>query len=167
YVDHQILLLEHIPIRGYQSSMDYRLTIGLGNNARIDSLVVTWPDNRYQVFRDVPADQLMTVKYEDGKTATQVKAERHAFRPYFTSVSADSVMHIENDFNEFDRDRLLYHMQSTQGPAFAVADLNNDGRDDIFVGGSVGNPGKIYLQQSDYRFVALPDFVNDDTSADE
>ena len=59
-------------------------------------------------------------------------------------------------------------MVSTEGPAFASADLNNDGLDDFYLGGSLGHPGKIYMQKSNEKFLALetnvfaPDTLADD-----
>ena len=59
-------------------------------------------------------------------------------------------------------------MLSTQGPAFAKADINNDGMDDFFVGGSVGSTGAIYMQKADNKFVPLPSqFFQPDTTAEE
>ena len=48
-------------------------------------------------------------------------------------------VHKENLYVDFNRDRLLSEMLSTQGPEIIVADINNNGNEDIFVGGYKGN----------------------------
>jgi hypothetical protein len=48
---------------------------------------------------------------------------------------------------------LLPYSLSSHGPALAVADVNGDRRDDVFIGGSGGVPGKLFVQQKEGRFV--------------
>jgi hypothetical protein len=54
--------------------------------------------------------------------------------------------HKENDFVDFDRDHITYHMLSTEGPRMTKGDVNGDGRDDLFVGGAKDHPGALYVQ---------------------
>jgi enediyne biosynthesis protein E4 len=165
YVDSSILAFDNMPIRGFQSSMDYKVIMGLGKLAEVDSLVISWPDQKIQVLKNVKANQVLTIQNNDAKKiAKPVEKER----PYLVKVVTDSIAHEENLFNDFDRDRLQYHMLSTQGPAFAKADINNDGMDDFFIGGSVGNPGAIYLQKHGDKFAALPgNFLLADSTAED
>jgi len=168
YTNGQILYGENMPIRGFQSSMDYKMIVGIGNNSVIDSLSVTWPDDKQETLKDVKADQHLVLDYANAKSARQKK---ETVRPIFKEANANEIIHEENQFNEFDRDRLLYHMISTEGPAFASADLNNDGLDDFYLGGSLGNAGKILIQKSNEKFLALetnvfaPDTLADDVDA--
>jgi enediyne biosynthesis protein E4 len=168
YANGQILYGENMPIRGFQSSMDYKMIVGIGNNTIIDSLSVTWPDDKQEMLKDVKADQHLILDYAN---ATRGQQQKKTVRPIFKEANASQIIHQENQFNEFDRDRLLYHMVSTEGPAFASADLNNDGLDDFYLGGSLGNPGKIYIQKSNEKFLALetnvfaPDTLADDVDA--
>lgn len=160
-----VLLYDHMPIRGFQSSMDYKIIMGVGQLSSIDSLVVRWPDMSAEILKDVPVNQLLTVSNANAKP---VRQNQVSLKPMFTSVKTDSVKHIENAFNDFDHDRLRYHMLSTQGPAFAKADLNNDGLDDIFIGGSVGYPSALYIQLpgSKFRLVQSDTFLPDAESED-
>lgn len=151
--DGQILYAENMPIRGFQSSMDYKMIIGTGLHTSIDSLIVTWPDEKKEILRNVRTDQHITFDYAKAKVSGKNNAK--AVQALFQEVPGNEIFHEENQFNEFDRDRLLYHMVSTEGPAFASADLNNDGLDDFYIGGSAGNPGSIYLQQPGEKFTRI------------
>lgn len=145
YVAGQVVAADHMPIRGFQSSMDYKLILGMGNNTVVDSLLVTWPDDNVEWRRTVSTDQV--VAFDHAGSSTPISRKSQDASPLLKEVSAGVALHIENDYNDFDRDRLSYHMLSTQGPAFAQADINNDGEEDFFLGGSVGNPGKLYLSR--------------------
>ena len=165
YIDSGVLTFDNMPIRGFQSSMDYKVILGLGSLTEVDSVVISWPNQKSQILKNVKANQIITVRNEDAKEA--VKALQKS-EPYLKRITTDSIAHKENIYNDFDRDRLQYHMLSTQGPAFAKADINNDGMDDFFVGGSVGSTGAIYMQKGDNKFVALPSqFFQPDTTAEE
>ena len=48
---------------------------------------------------------------------------------------------------------LLPYQPSRQGPPLAVADVNGDGWDDVFVGGTADMPGRLFLQKQDGSFV--------------
>ena len=154
YVDHEILYYENMPIRGFESSMDYKMTIGLGTRLAVDSICVTWPDDKTEVMRNVKANQSLLMDHLHATKPLPPKpVKKH--QPLLVELSDTTIAHKENEFNDFDRDRLIYQMLSTQGPAFAVADLNQDGLDDFYVGGSIGNPGSIYLQSTGNKFTRL------------
>ncbi|HYG20576.1 MAG TPA: VCBS repeat-containing protein [Ohtaekwangia sp.] len=160
------LRFDQMPMRGFQSSMDYKMLIGLGQHESIDSLVVLWPDNTMQVLKNVAANQELVL---DHTAATETwKPVKKKGNPVLTAINTTEIRHRENSFNDFDRDRLLYHMLSTQGPAFAKTDLNRDGRDDFFIGGSVGTPGAIYVQQPGNAFkkITMPLFDTDSLAED-
>jgi len=144
FVKGQVIMAEHMPIRGFQSSMDYKVILGLGNNTIIDSLEIMWPDNSTEFQYSVQADQVILATHANAKGSAG-KLERPS--PLLVKINGSEIIHRENDFNDFDRDRLQYSMLSTQGPAFAKADLNDDGLDDFFLGGSVGQPGRIFIQK--------------------
>ncbi|HKZ36973.1 MAG TPA: FG-GAP-like repeat-containing protein, partial [Chryseolinea sp.] len=160
------LYAEHMPMRGFQSSMDYKMILGTGQHVTIDSISVTWPDGKKEILQNVKADQEIIFDY---KNATVVKEKKiKPIKPVFKEVTNEAIVHKENLFNEFDRDRLLYHMVSTEGPAFAVADLNMDGLDDFYLGGSLGNAGGIYIQRANEQFAKLPTALFErDTLADD
>lgn len=156
FIGKEIISLEHMPIRGFQSSMDYKMIVGLGSQPAVDSLIITWADNKTQVFYNVRADQELLLDYANAQHVDHSRPPRK--ETLLIQADPVDIVHKENQFNEFDRDRLLYHMLSTQGPAFAKADLNRDGRDDFYLGGSSQNPGSIYLQGQGGTFTQLENF---------
>ena len=157
-------MLEQMPTRGFQSSVDPRLHFGLGATARIDSLIVTWPDRRVQVLTDVPVDQRPTLSQRDAqRVATQTtKGSPTLFEDVTTSVDA-AVPHVENTVLDYNREPLIPHVLSTEGPALATGDANGDGLEDIYVGGGKWQSGQLLLQRPNGTFApsAQPAFVAD------
>jgi len=167
YTRGEVLYYENMPIRGFQSSMDYTMVIGTGDRSAVDSLVVVWPDDKVEILTDVKSPQQLVIDHANAK-AVKPKASKSVPALFAEVSNAETIAHVENDFNEFDRDRLLYHMLSTEGPAFAKADVNNDHLDDFFLGGSEGHAGSLYLQQPSGKFTKLqPELFEADSLADD
>ncbi|WP_299534510.1 VCBS repeat-containing protein [Ulvibacterium sp.] len=140
------LTQEMIPTRGYQSSMGYYLTFGLGE-AAIDSLTVFWPDNRVQTIQNIAPNQALTLFQKEAQT--QSEQSKSTKSTHFVDVGADSILsfvHRENNFIDFKREQLLPHKLSTQGPKMAKADVNGDGLEDVFIGGAKGSSGQLFVQ---------------------
>ncbi|MBL3658173.1 VCBS repeat-containing protein [Fulvivirga sediminis] len=136
--------------RGYQSSVEPILYFGLGENTKIDSLLVVWPNGKYELKKQVAVDQSLTFNYNE---ANHVYEKPALDKPLFTKTDEALLpKHKENTFNDFDVQVLLPHKMSNFGPALCVADVNKDGLDDYFVGTATGSNGAIYLQQPDGSF---------------
>ncbi|MBN9381969.1 MAG: VCBS repeat-containing protein [Chitinophagaceae bacterium] len=144
---------EAFPVRGFQSSVDPVLNFGLGDHNLVDSILIIWPDDRYQVLRQVKADQALQIRVKDasGKWAYEMGG-----RAAPLLHAAAGPVHTENDYNDFDRQPLMLNYLSRSGPCMATADVNKDGREDVFIGGSKGHPGHLYLQSADGRLQLSP-----------
>ncbi|WP_421898662.1 VCBS repeat-containing protein [Marinoscillum sp.] len=129
--------------RGFQSSVEKWVHFGIGTNASVDSLIVRWPDNRRNVVTTIPANAEVTVRHSES-VPDIVRPVMGS--PYFTQVASPEYRHTETDFNDFKSQPLLQHGFSEQGPCLAVADVNNDGYEDFFVGGAYGSSGAVFVQ---------------------
>ncbi len=148
--------LEQSPTRGFQSSVDQRLHFGLGRDSVIDSLIVIWPDHRYQVLTNVSGNRRLILTQAEARGRWDYT--RGVIGSAVFSDITDSVRtgyaHVENDFDDMDREPLMPHLLSAEGPALAAGDVNGDGLDDLYVGGAKWQPGRLLLQQATGAFIA-------------
>jgi hypothetical protein len=160
------------PTRGFQSSSDYVLTFGIGERDTVRSITVEWPDGRVSALANVAANQRVIVKQSESMAAKPASRSRDSGPRRLLTDVTDSTpidfVHHENAFVDFDREPLMPKLVSTEGPFMAVADVNGDGLDDIFIGGAKNQPGKLLIQQRDGRFVSSSEkeFANDSISED-
>jgi hypothetical protein len=151
----QLFFQELMPSRGFQSSVDYLLTFGLGEIDTLDSVTVEWTDGRSSTLRHIAANQRLTIREAAARTVPPVRPS--ARRALFTDVTTQVALpyaHRENAFVDFDREPLIPKLLSTEGPYVAVADVNGDGLDDVFFGGARDQPGALLLQTQGGRFVS-------------
>ena len=166
------IVQELLPARGFQSSVDPTLHFGLGSANTIDSVVVRWPSGEAQRLTDVGVGQRMTVRQAD-HLKKDADGDDHVSKTFFTHMDGViSFKHEENDFIDFRTQPLLPRMYSTQGPALAVGDVNGDGRVDVFAGGAKGQPGELFLQTADGKYLQriqrafLEDRLSEDVDAE-
>ncbi len=146
-------LVEQMPTRGFQSSIDHRLHFGLGPSVEIDSLLIIWPDGRFQTLEGVAADQTITLLQDEAAGRYAYGQEQQT--DLFDDVTADVAIqyqHQENRFFDYTREPLIPHQLSTEGPALAIADVNGDGLDDLYVGGAKWQSGQVLVQRRDGTF---------------
>jgi len=156
YCGNSLFTQEASPSRGYMSSVDPALIFGLGDASRIDSLLITWPDLRTQILRDLDADQTITLRNEDA-TFREEDPAPDPLTLFLALEEPDPLpfLHRENDHNDFLTQILLPWKLSTQGPRICAGDVNGDGLEDLFVGGAKGFPGQLLLQGKTGGFKAL------------
>ncbi len=149
-------LHSHTLTRGFQSSTEPFIHFGLGSQTRIEEVEVSWPDGRWQIINHVAADQVLKVLHSNAIDSAPGKknTESKLFAEVSDQIGLDH-LHQENPYNDFAYEVLLPHVYSQFGPALAVGDINSDGLDDFFVGGSAGFPAAIYHQQTDGTFDSL------------
>jgi len=163
---------EQMPTRGFQSSVDHTIHAGLGAIAKLDSLLVIWPDKKYQVIKNVSVNQTIELYQEEAAGEFDYGALNRGFREkIFTDITEKSNIdfdHEKSTFDDFRREPLIPYKVSVTGPALAVADLNGDGLDDFFIGGAKWQPGGIWLQNEDgsFRQISQDIFTNDREAED-
>jgi hypothetical protein len=133
--------------------MDHVLIFGLGDADSIDKLAIIWPDLRVQTLNNIGVDQTITLDNEHAKVETpETKPEVQTIFKSLDKNKPVHYRHVENDYNDFNEQPLLPYLLSTQGPYITTGDVNNDGQDDVFIGGASGSPGMLYLQQENGTF---------------
>lgn len=150
----QIYYQEQFPVRGYQSSVDLRLNFGLNKIKNIDSLLVIWPNDTYQVIYNLPVNQTLILKAVNAKATYSYSKKPDT--TLFSTTIIDNIKHVENPINDFTIQRLLPNYLSREGPALAVADINNDGLQDVFLGNAKGSVSKLFFQTRDGKFRESP-----------
>lgn len=164
-----VIFREMYPVRGYQSSVAYNLHVGLDTLQSVPQIEVIWPDGKKELLENVAANQTLTLDYADAVESNS--SQDSSGERLFTEITDEigiSYKHEENDFIEFNREALIPKMVSREGPSLAIADVNDDGRDDFYAGGAKNQPGELYLQQQGGAFAKkeIPDFSNDETYED-
>lgn len=154
YQDGQVLSREVIPSRGFQSSMDYKVVVGLGKNKQVDSMIIQWPDLSYSkyIHPDVNKVYRLNEKEEKKYRLPSVKVSDKS-NSMFLEVKNGFEKHSEDDYVDFFYERNIPRMLSREGPRAAVGDINGDGLDDGFIGGTAGHPGQLYLQKENGEFI--------------
>ncbi len=144
---------EQYPVRGYQSTVTPVLSFGMGNNQKVDSLIIQWPGGEINKLQNIQTDQTLSLK---PVTASPNGNQAPSIRTLFTVVSDRAGIqfkHKENEFIDFKDEVLLPYQLSRMGPALAKADVNKDGLEDVFIGGAIGQPGKLYIQNKEGAFI--------------
>ena len=157
YKKDEIINYENFPVRGYQSNVQIGLNVGIGDTMAIDSVLVIWPDHKYEKLENPNYNTTVHVKYkEDLKVQdfSQLSIPRKKLLNFsdITDESGIDFRHVENQFVEFKREPLMPHIVSIEGPALAVGDINSDGLEDFFVGGSKRRKSGLFVQNSDGTF---------------
>jgi hypothetical protein len=147
YENNGYQLVEKSPTRGYCSHSEEVLHFGLGTVSKLDSVVISWPNKTQTRIRHVNANQTIIAKMADGKMPAP---KRKKPSPHFALDSKPLIKHthIENEYDDFETEVLLPHKMSHLGPHVSTADINNDGKDDLFVGGPSGSAGKLFVSSS-------------------
>ena len=163
YFDGNIVNQELIPSRGFQSSMGYEMTIGLGKTEKLDSIRVVWPDDLTEKMENIPSNQVITFDHANAKETYKLPKEESK-KSYLNELDTNSfVAHKEDSYNDFDYEGLIYEKLSQEGPSLAVADVNGDGNEDFYIGGASGQAGALYIHSGNGKVAQkkLDVFEND------
>jgi hypothetical protein len=162
--DHGLQVRQLFTERGVVASEPALAHFGLGDDTRIRKLTIRWPRGQVQTLEGLPADQLLTITepaVEPGaKPAPAIfKTPAKSGVLYTEAAAAHGIDHTvaQRPFDEFSRQRLLPRRLNGMGPGLAVADVNGDGRPDVFVSGTGGEPGQLYLARADGTYAPAPE----------
>tara|TARA_B100001057_G_scaffold265184_1_gene265411 strand:+ start:1081 stop:4380 length:3300 start_codon:yes stop_codon:yes gene_type:complete len=147
--DGTIQTAQNFTSRGFQSSVESGFLFGFENDSIIDKLTIIWPDQQQKVLTDVVLNQNLII--DQNETIPFIKPANPINDPIFdnqTHMFKGNLKHTENIYNDFDHEILLHRMLSADGPVVLKGDLNNDGLIDLFIGGSSGDPDKLFIGTS-------------------
>lgn len=153
-------LIEQMPTRGFESSVEPILNFGTGTIKLIDSLRVVWPDMKMQLLKNIGTNKTITLYQKNANQ--QFRPQNKPKNTLYTNVTKGQIegkiKHNENDFKDFDVERLIPKMLSTEGPKLAVGDVNGDGLQDFYMGNATGDTAKLFLQQPNGKFIQKDEY---------
>ena len=160
HIGEQKMMAQNIPTRGFQSSIDYKMVFGLGKQTQIDSIVVTWTNRTRTIINQPEIDKTHIIDQNEGVTLPYQSPQNIGSTIFSTVEETNFDRHIENDYVDFYQEGLIARMLSREGPAAAVADVNGDGLEDIFIGGAKHQLSSLYLQEKggQFKLIPQPDF---------
>ncbi|WP_106792488.1 VCBS repeat-containing protein [Aquimarina sp. Aq78] len=151
---------ENYSVRGYLSSVPLKINIGLEENTKIDSLCIFWPNGKKQNVRVDQFNTTYSIEFDTSAKAFESSFKKSKKLFSIHDLSSD-LKHVENEYDDYKRQSLLPHKLSQLGPAIAVGDINNDGKDDIFLGQSTGEASIVFIQDEDGKFIKKQTFHED------
>lgn len=157
---------ENQPIRGFQSSMDPVLHFGFVDSLSL-SIKVTWPSGLITELKQAAPDQTIVLEEPEVRTFLDSDSEISGQSIFQEAKSSPVFVHQENSFSDFDRDRLVYHKLSTEGPKMSSGELNGDGINDVFIGGSSGYSGTLFMSKGDGFEIITPDTFEKDKGSED
>lgn len=157
--------------RGYMSADEPIIHFGLGKDELVEQLKIDWPSGAKQVLKDLKVDRLHTITEPEGKH--QPGPALRQPEPRHTLFSMDAVpglefTHQENEFDDYKDNPLLPWRLSRFGPGIAFGDADNDGDDDLIVGGAANQEAMLFLRSEDGRWISAPwgPWIKDNQSED-
>jgi hypothetical protein len=138
--------------KGFESSSEAIIHFGYGTAKIVDSIKIIWPDNTTQTIKNIKTNQTLNIKPFQNRNTVDYAILFPKTKPWLKmvdSISGLNFRHTENNYLDVNRHKLIPYQISDRGPSTAVGDLNNDGKDDIFFGGSRNLPSQLFIQTKD------------------
>ena len=160
--------LQHYTTNGYLSSSSNKLHFGLSKDSIIDSLVIIWPDNKFQKLKQIHSNQEIVLDYEQSSPISYTTRDSTKLQPKYLNDSLIAFIHKEQPSLDFNREPLIPFASSNEGPTISVADINQDGLDDFFIGGAKKQASHLYIQNSLGSFIdAQTDLFSEDKTEED
>ena len=154
YYQNKVIVEENYTTKGYLSSVEPKIHLGLGDAKVIDSLEIIWSTNAHETLRDIKPNQEIVVYYENAlkNYSYEVLGKQPSF-----FVNKDSIIdfkHKDSQSLEFNRDQIIPYASTNLGPHIAVSDINNDGLEDFFIGGGKSQSSQLFIQNKKGKFTS-------------
>jgi hypothetical protein len=146
YSDSLTQFSENYTSRGFQSNVAPTLYFALDGVQMADSIVVQWPEGRKKSYYNVSLDTVVKLRYADAIEKPFAVSNDKNEKIFQILNGVIPFEQREIPFSDFDIEPLIPHKFSNNGPAIAVADVNGDELEDIFIGGSYTFSGQLYVQ---------------------
>jgi hypothetical protein len=156
YLPGQIITRDLFPSRGFQSSVDYKLVAGLGSAKTVDSVIIEWPDHRIKKLVNPEINKLHSITESSEDLLRALQEAPPPSKSMLSLQDSSFLKHEDDDHIDFYSELNIPKMLSREGPRAAIGDVNGDGLQDIFIGGTVGHPGQLYVQAADGKFNRSP-----------
>lgn len=143
---------EMFPTRGYQSSVEPKILVGLGSLNSVDSVAVEWPTGAHQTILNPAINTHLLVKEENATTHELIQPQAISKNWFKLDTTLIEFKHIENSFVDYNTQFMIPHVMSQEGPKLAVGDINGDGLEDIYFTGSTNSSGRLYVQEGNGNF---------------
>ncbi len=144
-------LYHHFSSRGFQSSMLNNLILPSDS---LMTITIIWPDKTYKTLQSWENGE-NEVAYTEGMATFNFNELRKPCKYYASDVTDEkgvNFVHDENPFVEFNREPLIPFATSSDGPAMALGDINNDGLTDVYVGAAKRRNSAMYIQKRNGDF---------------
>ncbi len=157
YIKDAEQIIQNFPTRGFQSCVESVMNFGIDRALYVDSIKVLWPNNKWEIVKNIQANTTITLHQKKAlrKFTLPLNNMTKLFKELTATVITGNINHNENSFVDFDLQRLMPHLLSTEGPKLSIADINGDELDDIFIGAAKHDTSKIFLQNASGKFIPL------------
>ncbi len=158
--------LEQQPVRGFQSSMDNRPNFGFKNTETI-ALEITWPTGKISTLQNIKPNTTITVSEKDAILVEANNTKKNNIVLFKKDSKTIQFKHKENNYIDFNTERLLPFMRSTEGPKMSIADINNTGNPSIYIGGSRNTAGKLFIKKGNQFIETTQPYFEKDKAAED
>ncbi|WP_108805038.1 VCBS repeat-containing protein [Aquimarina sp. Aq107] len=150
-------------IKGYLSSVEPIIHFGVPSE-KVDSLKITWPNGATSYKKDILSNQLITIDHQNSFDNPSKKETDLLFQKDTTTFS---FKHTENYLNDYLKQSLLSHQFNSSGPCIVNENVDNKQGEEIFIGGSKGFSGTLFIENQNGVYKPKQEFDTkyEDTAA--
>ncbi|MBD3748100.1 MAG: VCBS repeat-containing protein [Sphingobacteriales bacterium] len=170
-VDHQEIQTS----TAFESTQNTSLTFAFNVQEEPKEMLIIWPDNSYQIINQFNINKRELIKYDANNVQKPVENTRQLISNFikpvaqfkYKKVKAQQIAKVQiYPTLDFNYNYLLPHTYLPQPPPIAVGDINEDGYDDIYVGGISGQEKYFLMGNKNGTFTKGKIFFNHLKDAD-